>query len=182
MEQKKKTDNPKQQKLEITESELKSIKKQTLDYERTQLDLKEKTKLLEEKENSYLRLAAEFDNHKKRTQETLRKSKEDGAVDVIEKILPLVDTLGFAKNSVSCENTLKGLCMIERQFVATLKEFGVEQQIPLGELFDPKVHSAVSNVKAEKAADKGKIVEVVRPGYKIGGRIIRHASVVVATQ
>lgn len=124
------------------------------------------------------RLQAEFDNYRKRTNETNKMVRTDGAIDVLGKILPVIDAIEQAKAMIKDENTLSGLQIIDRQLGELLGSFNVERIEALGETFDPKLHNAVMEEEAPEES-KGKVVKVYQQGYKIGDRILRHAVVIV---
>ncbi|MCL2375729.1 MAG: nucleotide exchange factor GrpE, partial [Firmicutes bacterium] len=88
------------------------------------------------------RLQADFDNHRKRTAEMSKKLKEDGQAEVIEKIIPLTDTLRQAITLVKDEKTQEGLRLVLRQFMHTLEGLEVTEIPALGEMFDPNLHNA----------------------------------------
>lgn len=124
------------------------------------------------------RLQAEFDNYRKRTNETNKRVRQDGAVEVLEKILPVLDAINQAKTMITDENTLSGLNIIDRQLGELLSSFDVEQIEALNMPFDPNRHNAVMEEDAPDA-QKGMVVKVYQQGYKIGDRVLRHAVVIV---
>ena len=124
------------------------------------------------------RLQAEFDNYRKRTNETNKRVRQDGAVEVLEKILPVLDAINQAKTMITDENTLSGLNIIDRQLGELLASFDVEQIEALNMPFDPNLHNAVMEEDAPDA-QKGMVVKVYQQGYKIGDRVLRHAVVIV---
>ncbi len=123
------------------------------------------------------RLQAEFDNYRRRTNETNKRVRVDGAIDVLEKILPVLDAIEQAKTMVD-KNTLNGLQIIDRQLSDLLNSFNVERIEALGLPFDPNFHNAVMEEEAGEE-QKGKVIKVYQQGYKIGDRILRHAVVIV---
>lgn len=124
------------------------------------------------------RLQAEFDNYRKRTNETNKRVRTDGAIDVLEKLLPVLDAIEQAKLMITDKSTLGGIEIIERQLETLLSGFDVKKIDSLGKDFDPNFHNAIME---EDAPDdqKGKIVKVYQQGYKIGERMLRHAAVIV---
>lgn len=124
------------------------------------------------------RLQAEFDNYRKRTNETNKRVRTDGAIDVLEKFLPVLDAIEQAKLMITDKNTLGGIEIIERQLETLLVGFDVTKVESLGKDFDPNFHNAIME---EDAPDelKGKVVKVYQQGYKIGERMLRHAAVIV---
>ncbi|MCL2062363.1 MAG: nucleotide exchange factor GrpE [Firmicutes bacterium] len=125
------------------------------------------------------RLQADFDNYRKRTAENNQKLKEDGIVDTVKKILPLMDTMRHAVTMVTDEKTAEGLKMVLKQFNDGLGSLGVAEIPALGEQFDPHLHDAVAQVKVRDASSANIIVEVLQKGYRLGERIIRHSVVKV---
>lgn len=124
------------------------------------------------------RLQAEFDNYRKRTNETNKRVRIDGSVDVLEKLLPVLDAIEQAKLMIKDENTLGGIAIIERQLDALLKSFDVQRFDSLGLEFDPNFHNAIMEEDTAEE-NKGKVVRVYQQGYTIGDKILRHAVVIV---
>lgn len=133
----------------------------------------------EELKNFSDRLQADFDNYRKRTAENNKKLKEDGVVDVIEKVIPLLDTMKQGITLIPDEKVADGLKMIYKQFNEMLGSFGVTEIPALGEQFDPNLHNAVMQVKVKDEKNVNVIVEVFNKGYRLGDRIIRHSVVKV---
>ena len=128
----------------------------------------------------YLRLLAEYDNFRKRSQKEKDAIYGDIRSDVIGKFLPVYDNLARAlQQSTEDEAFRKGVEMIMAQFNATLEKLGVTRIESLGQTFDPKLHNAVMHVEdAEKGENE--IVEVFQEGFLIGEKVIRFAMVKVA--
>ncbi len=124
------------------------------------------------------RLQAEFDNYRRRTNETNKRVRTDGAVDVLEKILPVIDAIEQAKAMIKDQNTLNGLNIIDRQLGDLLAGFNVTRIEALGLPFDPNLCNAISEEEAGEE-NKGKVVKIYQQGYMIGDRILRHAVVIV---
>lgn len=133
---------------------------------------------IDEYKDTLQRVQAEFDNYRKRTADAVKNARADGADDVLEAFLPVADAVEIAIGMISDEATLKGVKLIEKQFKDLFSKYGVEEIEALGQEFDPAFHNAVMQV--EDSENAGKVVEVVRKGYKRAGRIIRYAMVKVA--
>lgn len=133
---------------------------------------------IDEYKDTLQRVSAEFDNYRKRTQDAVKNARADGADDVLEAFLPVLDAVEIAIGMIGDEATLKGVKLIEKQFRDLFSKYGVEEIEALGQDFDPAYHNAVMQV--EDPENAGKVVEVVRKGYKRAGRIIRYAMVKVA--
>lgn len=130
--------------------------------------------------DKYLRIAAEYENYRRRTEKEKQMIYADATSDAIKEILMIGDSLERA--SEACENisddSKKGIDMITNQYFAALKKLGVEPFGECGEKFDPELHNAVSATEDENA-EKDTVIAVYQTGYKLGDRIIRHAMVQV---
>lgn len=122
------------------------------------------------------RLQAEFDNYRKRNEQISEKSKEDGVIYAVNKILPVLDSFKSAKMQVQDEKFLESLNLIEKQFLHCLSDLKVEKIDAEGKQFDPKFHNAVLSGADEEKEDN-EILEVYQDGYKLNDRIIRHSVV-----
>ncbi len=134
----------------------------------------------EELSNLVNRMQADFDNYRKRNQEANKRLKEDGMVDVIEKVIPVLDIIRQAITMITDEKVAEGIKMIYRQLNDSLMSFGVTEIPALGEQFDPNLHNAVMQVKVKDPTKANLVVEVFQKGYRLGERIIRHSVVKVA--
>lgn len=134
----------------------------------------------EELANLVARMQADFDNYRKRTNENNKRMKEEGVVEVVEKLLPILDVLKQAILMIQDEKVADGIKMIYRQITEMLGTFNVTEIPALGEQFDPNLHNAVMQVKVKDADKVNMVVEVFQKGYRMGDRIIRHSVVKVA--
>lgn len=139
---------------------------------------------LAELNEKYLRLAAEYDNFKRRTAKEKVQIYTNSVAEVIEQILPFVDNLARATSvevtSDDAKQLLEGIKLVERQFVETLTSIGVEEIKAVGEKFDPNVHNAVMHVDDEAIDGEEIIVEEFMKGYVYKDKVIRHSTVKVA--
>lgn len=144
-------------------------------------DLKEAAeKLVREEKDRYLRLAAEYDNFRKRSQKEKDSLYTDIKVDTLRKFLPVYDNLERAlKQATADEAYRKGVEMIMAQFKSTMDGLGVTEIAAEGEKFDPKKHNAVMHVEDESFGEN-EIVEVFQRGFTLGDKVIRFAMVKVA--
>jgi molecular chaperone GrpE len=130
-----------------------------------------------------LRTTAEFDNYRKRTERERIQLSEAAAADLIEDLLPLVDDLERALSAEAgtegAEGIRRGVELIHRQLLETLRRRGVKPVQALGEDFDPHVHQAVTYEPAEGRRE-GEVIEEFRRGYMLGDRLLRPAMVKVA--
>ena len=142
------------------------------------IDLKQQE--LDELNDRYKRVLAEFENYKKRSSKERETLYNSIVSDIVEVFLPVVDNLENAlKIETQDAEYKKGIELVLKQFKDILKTKGVEEIPAMGETFDPSLHEAVSSVQdSEKNAQE--IVQEYRKGYKIGSKVIRHSMVVVA--
>lgn len=131
---------------------------------------------LAELNDSYLRLMAEYDNFKKRTQKEKIEIYTSAAADVIEGLLPVIDAV---QRAVEIDSDSEGIKLIKKQLDDVFGAIGVEEIKALGEQFDPELHNAVMHIDDE-AIDNNTVVEEFAKGYKYKSRVIRHSMVKVA--
>lgn len=138
------------------------------------------SKELEELNDRYKRLFAEFENYKKRTQKESLTKRAEITGDVVSSILPVMDNLEKAM-MVKTEDTnyQDGIKLVVKQFSDVLAKFGMEEIASVGQKFDPELHEAVSHID-DPSKGESEIVEEYRKGYKIGNKVIRHSMVIVA--
>lgn len=135
---------------------------------------------LEETTDRLKRLMAEFDNFKKRNSKERENMYNSILADIISAFLPVMDNLEKAANATSQDESYKqGIELVVRQFSDVLTSNGVEIIETVGTTFDPELHEAVSSVTDENLGPQ-EIKEEFRKGYKIRGKVIRHAMVSVA--
>lgn len=130
--------------------------------------------------DKYLRVCAEYDNFRRRSQKEKEALYGDIRADVLLKFLPVYDNLVRALSQPTADEAYrKGVEMIMGQFVATMEKLGVEKIESLGHSFDPNLHNAVMHVDDEEKGEN-EIVEVFQEGFKCGDKVIRFAMVKVA--
>lgn len=135
---------------------------------------------LAQKEDQYLRLAAEYDNYRKRTQKEKTDAYQNAKSDAVMAFLPVYDNLERAlKQETADEAYKKGVEMTMNGLKDVLSKLGVEEIPALGETFDPNVHNAVMHVEDENAGENT-VVEVFQAGFRSGEKVIRFAMVKVA--
>lgn len=138
-------------------------------------------KALDEKNDQFLRLYAEYDNFRKRSQKEKQDIYSSSKADVIKDLLPILDNFDRAANNTegSYEDYKKGIDLIFNQFVEMLTKNGVESYGERGETFDPNIHNAVMTVEDDELGEN-QIAAVFSKGYKLGDKIVREAVVTVA--
>ena len=136
-----------------------------------------------ELKDKYLRLLAEFDNFKKRTARERIENAKTAAQDTMSALLPVLDDFDRAKKSAedeaSSEVFSEGVSLVYHKLKSTLESKGLEIFESTGELFDPELHEAITEIPAPTEDMKGKVVDTIEQGYKLNDRIIRYAKVVV---
>lgn len=135
---------------------------------------------LEEIEDRYKRLFAEFENFKKRSAKEREGLYNMITGEVLLVMLPIMDNLDKAASSETTDKSYQeGVNMVVKQFATALEKFGLKQIETIGKRFDPELHEAVSHIEDSTKGEQ-EIVEEYRKGYQIGTKVIRHALVVVA--
>ncbi len=133
-----------------------------------------------EEHDTFLRLAAEFDNFRKRTAKEKEQSYTNGKSDAVEKLLPVYDNLERALNQETEDAAYKkGVEMTMTQLVGILNGLGVEIFGDPGDAFDPNIHNAVMHTEDDSVAENT-ITQVFQKGFKLGDKIVRFAMVQVA--
>ena len=130
--------------------------------------------------DSYLRLAADYDNFRKRTIKEKEQSYGNGKADAVEKLLPVYDNLERALNQPTEDAAYKkGVEMTFNQLVSIFTSLGVEIFGNVGDEFDPNIHNAIMHTEDETVAENT-ITQVFQKGFKLGDKIVRFAMVQVA--
>lgn len=164
----------------MTEEEKMAIELEDQIEKEMYTELEEKDNLLKEKEERYLRMYAEFENYKKRTEKEKQNTMLYAKADVVEMLLPVIDSMENAIGIETQDQNLKqGIGLMFEQIKIFLEKNGVEEIGKVGEEFNPELHDAISIQEVENA-NSGEIISVFRKGYKIKDKIIRHAMVIVA--
>ena len=135
---------------------------------------------LDESEDRLKRVAAEFDNYKKRSAKEKDGLYNSLIADIVSNFLPILDNLEkAAQTETKDEEYKKGIELVLKQFKDVLSAKGVTEIESVGKTFDPELHEAVSSIQDETKGEK-EIVQEYRKGYMIGNRVIRHSMVIVA--
>ncbi len=138
---------------------------------------------LGKEKDKFLRLFAEFENYKKRTSKERIDLFKTAGQEVIVSLLPVMDDFDRAMKELAKsedKEMFKGVELINNKFRETLKNKGLtEAEAKQGDSFDAEIHDAITQIPAPNKKLKGKIIDVVEKGYKLGDKIIRHPKVVV---
>ena len=156
----------------------KATKKPTLKSQIEALELSVK-----EENDKFLRLFAEFENYKKRTSKERLDLYKTASQELMTALLPIIDDLNRASAEFekSKEKSLvEGFSLIKNKFSDTLQSQGlILIDVKKGDDFDAEIHEAITQIPAENEKMKGKVIDVIEFGYKLGDKIIRYPKVVV---
>lgn len=151
--------------------------------EQLKLQLAEAQEKMAELQDRYLRQAAEFDNYRKRTIKEKAELIKSAAEKVIVAELPIVDDMDRAldnmEKGMDADACIEGFKLIAQKFKNTLAQQGLEKIDTDGQDFDTDFHEAIALIPAPTEELKGKILDCVQAGYKLGDKVIRHAKVAV---
>jgi molecular chaperone GrpE len=162
----------------MSSSKTKSPKKPTLKSQIETLEVSVK-----DEKDKFLRLFAEFENYKKRTSKERLDLYKTASQELMTALLPIVDDLNRASKEFekSKEKSLiEGMSLIKNKFSDVLKsQLLILIDVNNGDDFDAEIHEAITQIPAENDKMKGKIIDVIESGYKLGDKIIRYPKVVV---
>lgn len=138
---------------------------------------------LEALKDRFLRLAAEYDNFRKRTDRERLEGRDRAQAQLIEKLLEPLDDLQrvahFSAEAPTAETLLEGIRMVERKFLRELEAAGLELLDARGQTFDPLLHDALMTTGTDEATEDDTVGEVFEPGYRFRGVLLRPARVQV---
>lgn len=153
------------------------------DSEKQESEADKMKRELEEQKDRYLRLSAEFDNYRRRVSKEKLDLIETASESVIKSLLPIIDDFERAvkalEESTDSDAAKEGTNLIYKKLVDLLKSRGVSEIEAVGKELDTDIHEAVAQIPAPEEGLKGKIVDCVQKGYKLGEKVIRFAKVVV---
>lgn len=133
--------------------------------------------------DKFLRLFAEFENYKRRTSKERMELFKTAGQEIMVSLLPVLDDFDRALKELAKaddDELLKGVQLIRGKFRETLNSKGLQEVgTKQGDVFDAEIHDAITQIPAPKKKLKGKIIDVIEKGYKLGDKIIRHPKVVV---
>ena len=155
----------------------KADKKLEKEIEALKAQLEEKEKELAEQKDTHLRLAAEYENFRRRSKAEREGVYSEACNDVVNEFLPVLDNIERAAAFATDEKVAEGINMMAKAFSETLAKLGVEE-IEC-KTFDPNVHNAVMHIDDDTLGE-GEIVEVFQKGFKRGDKVIRYAMVKTA--
>ena len=154
-------------------------KARELEAVKAKLDAAEKN--ANQAKDQLLRMAAEYENYRKRSTREADQKFNDGVSYAVNQIIPILDTLDMAANAPTTdENYKQGVTMTLDKAAKALSTLHVEEIEALGKPFDPNFMNAVQQIPAPDGQESGTVITVYQKGYKLGDKIVRHATVVVA--
>ncbi len=181
-------DKPQEKETKKEETKATKTQKNTqqaqTDCQVLEIKIKELEDKLNEQNDRYLRLAAEYDNYRKRTLKEKSDLIKTAGEKVLVDLLPVIDDFDLALEHIDkasdVEALKEGVKLIYNHFQKFLTQQGVEEIEALGKPLDTDLHEAIQQMPAQSDEEKGKIVKVVQKGYKLNDKVIRHAKVIVA--
>ena len=167
-----------EEQVDTTENEVKQEEVETVSVEE---QLQEE---LKNEKDKFLRLFAEFENYKKRTTKERIELFKTASQDVMVSLLPVLDdferSLMYIEDDKEAEELRKGVLLIYNKLVNTLEQKGLSKiEVNKGDTFNADDHEAITQIPAPSDDLKGKIIDVVERGYKLGDKVIRFPKVVI---
>lgn len=167
------------------EEEIKDVEQES-QVEQNQEEVKKELtpeELIQQEKDKYLRLFAEFENYKKRTSRERIELFKTASQELMTSLLPIMDDFdrGLTEiKKVKDKELLKGMQLINDKFKNTLTQKGLtEIEVNKGDVFDAEIHEAITQIPAPSDKLKGKVIDAVEKGYKLGDKIIRYPKVVI---
>jgi len=162
-----------EEQVEMTQDEVQDIEKEPSTDE-----------LIAQEKDKYLRLFAEFENYKKRTTKERIELFKTPSQDVMTALLPILDDFERALTHIDddkeAEELRKGVLLIYQKLVTTLEQKGLSKmEVKKGDTFDAEIHEAITQIPAPSKKLKGKVVDIIDQGYKLGEKVIRFPKVVI---
>ena len=140
---------------------------------------------VQKEKDNFLRLFAEFENYKKRTSRERIELFSTANKELMLALLPVLDDFERGLNEIEKSSDgplLEGMKLIYNKFKNTLTQKGLKEvEVKTGDVFDPEIHEAISQIPAPDKKLKGKIIDIVEKGYKLGDTIIRYPKVVMGS-
>ena len=167
------------------EEEIKDVEQESQVEQNKEEVKKELTpeELIQQEKDKYLRLFAEFENYKKRTSRERIELFKTASQELMTSLLPIMDDFdrGLSEiKKVKDKELLKGMQLINDKFKNTLTQKGLtEIEVKEGDAFDAEIHEAITQIPAPSDKLKGKVIDAVEKGYKLGEKIIRYPKVVI---
>ena len=166
-----------------SDKDKKSTAKKKTNQDNLQVKIDELSSSVEKEKNQFLRLFAEFENYKKRTSKERLELFKTASQDLVTALLPVLDDFERALAEIKKSernDQLHGIELIYNKLFDTLQNQGLTKlEVNEGDGFDAELHEAITQIPAPKEKLKGKVIDVVGTGYKLGEKIIRYPKVIV---
>lgn len=180
MSKKDKKDLEKEQ-VESTETQTVEVDEQVIEEQTVEEKLQSE---LKQEKDKFLRLFAEFENYKRRTSKERIELFSTASEDVMKTLLPVLDdferALSHFNDDKEAETLRKGVLLIYQKLISTLEQKGLKIiEIEKGEVFNADNHEAITQIPAPTDDLKGKIIDIIEKGYKLGDKVIRFPKVVI---
>lgn len=168
---------------EVEESQITATETETFEEETLTVEEQLQEDLAKEKDK-FMRLFAEFENYKKRTTKERIELFKTASQDVMVSMLPVLDdferALMHIEEDKEAEELRKGVLLIYNKLISTLEQKGLAKiEVNQGDVFNADDHEAITQIPAPSDDLKGKIIDVVERGYKLGDKVIRFPKVVI---
>ena len=145
------------------------------------LSIKELNESLKVEKEKYIRLFAEFENYKRRTSKERIDLYKTAGKEVISAVIPVIDDFKRALDLEFENSDNQGIRLIYSKLSEILKNQGlVEIEVKIGDIFDSEIHEAISQIPIKEEDQKGKIIDIIEGGYKLGDQVLKYPKVVVA--
>jgi len=173
----------KDNKEEVVEEQMDATQNETVEVDEQTVEEKLQEELKQEKDK-FLRLFAEFENYKRRTSKERIELFKTAGEDVMVAMLPILDdferALSHIEDDKEAEELRKGVLLIYQKMFTTLEQKGLSVvEVSQGDVFNADDHEAVTQIAAPSKDLKGKIIDVIEKGYKLGDKVIRFPKVVI---
>ena len=181
-----KTEQPKEADEQAPAEEVETVVEDTPEAEVTpeETPLEKAQKDATEMKTRYLRSVADLENYRKRIAREKQEIIRSAAANVVESLLPVLDNMKLglqaAENHPEAKDVTIGFKMVDDQLKRSLKEQGLEELIPDGEVFDPNFHECIAH-QPSADVEEDKVIQTVRAGYRLNDRLIRAANVIVSS-
>ncbi|WP_303315819.1 nucleotide exchange factor GrpE [Flavivirga abyssicola] len=181
MSKKEKTNDIENDQIDGVQSETVDVEEQVVEEQTVEEKLQEE---LKQEKDKFLRLFAEFENYKRRTSKERVELFSTASEDVMKTLLPILDdferALTHIEEDKEAEELRKGVLLIYQKLVTTLEQKGLTPvKVEKGDAFNADDHEAVTQIPAPSDDLKGKIIDVIEKGYKLGEKVIRFPKVVI---
>lgn len=159
-----------------SKTDSKKLKAELDDLKKT---LADKEKELSEQSDKYMRVLAEYDNFRRRTQKERDNIYSDAYSDAVKYILPIYDNMERAAQYADSESMAEGISLLLKSFDDAMEKMGITEIEALGKQFDPEIHNAVMHVEDDSYGEN-EVIEVLQKGFRREDKVIRYAMVKVA--